>query len=665
MTDDIFTAPEAVEFSQLSANLRGPVLVTGTSGFIGSALGSTLLHLRDDVTLVAGRNKSWRAEAFGLDGMISLDLSESRSVEHLLDHVRPRTIFNLAASGAYSTQVDLGAMCRINIELVSALGTWATRNGSVVIHAGTSSEYGRNSDRPLEDATPLPNSAYGVSKYAGTNLLSQLGTEEGLIGAVLRLYSVYGPGEDPLRLFPTLIRCGKQGVLPPFSSSNVSRDFVYITDVLYAFARAALFAQESRAFDVFNIGSGSSTSMTHIASLAQREFSILAKPEFKENLRRWDLEDWCSNPQKAEQVLRWKSVVDLESGLSRMRSWYEPVSRGQFLQPEYSVQVERNEMRHRVSAIIACYKDELAIPVMYERLKRVFSDLNVDYEIIFVNDGSPDDSTSRIVEISSLDSRVVGIVHSRNFGSQAAFLSGLRSSTGDSCVLMDGDLQDPPEVIAEMLPLLKQGYDIVYGKRVSREATRFMNVMYRLFYRILRSMSTFTVPVDAGDFSLMSRGVVDDLLAFPERDIFLRTNRAYIGRKQIGVPYHRPERMFGRSTNNLLKNVQWAIKGVVSASRKPLSMMSALGVGLVALTTIGLAGQFVLAVFFPEKSPPGLVTVILLVGFFGAINLLGISVIGEYVGRILDEVRGRPRYIQSQVIKNGEVRSDVFRDDAT
>ena len=216
---------------------------------------------------------------------------------------------------------------------------------------------------------------------------------------------------------------------------------------------------------------------------------------------------------------------------------------------------------------------------MYRRLKETFDKLNIDYEIIFVNDSSPDDSEEVIRAISRNDRRVIGISHSRNFGSQSAFRSGMEIATKNACVLLDGDLQDPPELIEQFVAQWRKGYDVVYGRRVKREATLFMQFAYKVFYRVFDYFSYVSIPHDAGDFSLMDRRVVKAILQFPERDLFLRGVRAFVGFRQTGVDYVRPERMFGRTTNNLLKNIGWAKKGILTFSNTPLNILSAAGVG--------------------------------------------------------------------------------------
>jgi polyisoprenyl-phosphate glycosyltransferase len=223
-------------------------------------------------------------------------------------------------------------------------------------------------------------------------------------------------------------------------------------------------------------------------------------------------------------------------------------------------------MKKKISAIIACYKDASAIPIMYERLKKTFQKINVDYEIIFVNDGSPDNTEAILENLVKKDNHVIGITHSRNFGSQMAFTSGMEIAKSDAIVFLDGDLQDPPELIEKFYKKWMEGYDVVYGIRAKREAPLLMAIAYKLFYRIFHKLSYIKMPLDAGDFSLIDKKVVEILKQFPERDRFLRGLRAWVGFKQTGVTYIRPERMFGKSTNNLIKNLQWATKGILSFS---------------------------------------------------------------------------------------------------
>jgi polyisoprenyl-phosphate glycosyltransferase len=309
--------------------------------------------------------------------------------------------------------------------------------------------------------------------------------------------------------------------------------------------------------------------------------------------------------------------------------------------------------KKKLSAVIACYKDAQAIPVMYQRLTKTFKKIGVDYEIIFVNDGSPDNSEEVIDRLVAKDSHVVGVHHSRNFSSQMAFTSGMDIATGDGVIFLDGDLQDPPEMIEQFFKKWREGYDVVYGVRVNREAPAMMNFFYKLFYRIFHALSYIQIPVDAGDFSLIDRRVVEALKLFPERDRFLRGLRAWVGFKQVGVPYVRPERMFGVTTNSLLKNFQWATKGIFSFSFVPLQFMTLLSLFVFFLSLLGMVVQFILHFVQPEI-PRGVSTLIVAVLFFGALQMLGISILGEYIAKIFEEVKQRPRYIQKNVSRHGK-----------
>jgi glycosyltransferase involved in cell wall biosynthesis len=309
----------------------------------------------------------------------------------------------------------------------------------------------------------------------------------------------------------------------------------------------------------------------------------------------------------------------------------------------------------KISAIIACYKDGKAIPVMYQRLSKTFINIGVDYEIIFVNDGSPDETEKILENLVKKDYHVVGVNHSRNFSSQMAFTSGMDIATGDAIVLLDGDLQDPPEIIEKFYKKWIEGYDVVYGVRTKREAPLLMAIAYKLFYKIFHKMSYVQMPLDAGDFSLIDRKVVEVLKQFPERDRFLRGLRAWVGFKQTGIGYIRPERMFGKTTNNFLKNFHWATKGIFSFSYVPLQLMTILSLLVFFIALIGMIAQIILRLFLPS-TPLGITTVLVVVLFISAIQLLGISVLGEYIGKIFEEVKQRPKYIVKSVMKNKKLQ---------
>jgi glycosyltransferase involved in cell wall biosynthesis len=314
--------------------------------------------------------------------------------------------------------------------------------------------------------------------------------------------------------------------------------------------------------------------------------------------------------------------------------------------------------REKLSAVIACHGDAPAVPQMHERLTRAFTGLGVDYEIIFVNDGSPDDAHEVLAALAARDPKVTVVTHSRAFGSQAAFTSGLEIATGDGVILLDGDLQDPPEIIPEFVEKWRDGYQVVYGERVEREATWFLRRAYKLFYRLFRRVSYLNIPLDAGDFSLIDRKAVEALKSLPEKQRFVRGLRAWVGFRQIGVPYHRPERPFGRTTNSMVKNLGWARRAIVSFSYAPLDALFWFGMGTVVLSFFGAIVTFTLRIVDPGSAPQGITSILLVVLFLGGVQLLAISVIGSYLAHMYDEVKGRPTYLVADITNPPRARDD-------
>ena len=642
---------------ELVTQIPGPIVVTGVGGFVGAQLASFLRARREDVFGTVRTQGDWRLEVFDLKK--SFATPDISTILKVFDSVHPRTIFNLAAHGAYSFQTSSQQIVQTNFANLIAMTEWAEKHDCAIVHAGTSSEYGWNCAGPPEDALLVPNSLYAVTKAAASNWLQYRVRVSELDACVLRLYSVYGPGEDSSRLMPTLVRQGLVGELPAFAEADVSRDYVFVDDVVEAFVRSGALVRTGARGAILNVATGTKTSMSDVAQLAMTEFGLKSRPVFGGFKRPWDLQEWYGDSRRAQEVLGWHAVTPLRDGLHRTRLWYETGDRRRLLSTEMSVGGAKPiaTLPVDISAIVACYKDAQAIPVMYEKLKDTLDELGLNFEIIFVNDSSPDNTLEVIEEISRRDGRVKGITHSRNFGSQSAFLSGMRESIGEHVVLLDGDLQDPPELIADFWAKKLEGFDVVYGRRVDREASWFMRRAYKAFYRVFQALAPFEIPRDAGDFSLMTREVVDVVLVMPERDLFIRAQRAYVGFRQAGVDYRRPERMFGTSTNSIGRNLGWATRGVLAVSRAPLTGLSVFSLGLFGLSVLMIIAQSVTKVLFPSIAPAGLVSVSILIVGLGSLNLLAIAIVGEYVGRILEETKKRPRYVRRVVTQFGVTRS--------
>lgn len=640
--------------------LRGPVVITGAAGFVGANLFRKIFAVRRDVYAVVRGGNFWRLSDVPDSNLLRTDVNDPAAVKHLIDTIAPQTVMDCVAYGAYSFEQDPNLIYQTNFNSIVSLVSLLARQGiSAYVHAGSSSEYGNNSAAPREDAAAEPNSHYAVSKAAVAEYLRYMGKQHNFPCVNLRLYSVYGPLEDGSRLIPNLLRKALSGDLPPFVSPETSRDFVHVDDVCAAFISAAIRMNPSLYGESYNIGSGKKTTIRELATLTRELFKVEKMPEFGSmEGRAWDLADWYANAEKAEVQLGWKAGIELRDGLLATAQWVQTLSPADLA--ERSKLSVRNR-RRSVTAIIACYKDEPAIPVMYRRLTETFHKLEIDYEIIFVNDCSPDNSEEVIRDISKNDPRVIGISHSRNFGSQMAFRSGMELASKDAVVLLDGDLQDPPEIIEAFYAQWEKGFDVVYGRRIQREMPWHWGLLYKAFYRVFAAFSYVKIPLDAGDFSLIDRKVVHWLLACEERDLFMRGLRAYVGFRQTGVDYVRPERMFGHTTNSFTKNIDWAKKGIFSFSNVPLTMLTSAGLLLLTLSILAAFVIGVLRIAFPDIAPRGVTTMLIAILIFGSLNLFGIGLVGEYIGKIMLEVKGRPRLIRAALIRNGKVSEQTAR----
>lgn len=634
--------------------LPGPILVIGASGFVGANLFHSLLPCRSDVFGTTHAHLPWRLEGVPVQHTLHLDLLSPSSIEDVMKRVQPAVVFNCSSYGAYSFESDPDRIHRTNyLSTINLLEICERVQIKVYVHAGSSSEYGLNCAAPSEDSFLIPDSHYAVSKASTAQALAYFAKVRGLACVNLRLYSLYGPYEDASRLIPTLCEHILRGDLPPFVNPDISRDFVYVDDAVEAFLTAAARIDQCRVGESYNVGTGVKVTIRELAELVRELFGVRAQPQLSSMpSRAWDHADWYANPARINEDFGWQAKTSLAEGLEKTLQWWRGFLRDH---PFHTLTKKRAQLgKNSLSAIVACYRDEQAIPIMYERLSKAMSALGLDYEIIFVNDASPDNSTAVIADISARDPRVIGIVHSRNFGSQAAFRSGLEISTKEGCVLLDGDLQDPPELIAQFVEKWRAGADVVYGLRVKREMPGWLESLYKGFYSLLALVSDIPIPKNAGDFSLIDRNAVRWILRCNERDSFLRGLRAYVGFRQEGVAYVRPERMFGRSTNNWIKNIGWAKKAIFSFSRVPLHLLTALGSLATVVSLMLILYMTVAKLLFPEITPRGITTVLMMILLFGSVNLLGLGLLGEYVGKIMEETKQRPPFIRVLRIERGE-----------
>lgn len=299
----------------------------------------------------------------------------------------------------------------------------------------------------------------------------------------------------------------------------------------------------------------------------------------------------------------------------------------------------------KISAIIPSYNEQENVGLMYERMSKVLSKISDDYEIIYVNDCSRDETLLRIKALADKDKHVKYVSFSRNFGHQIAVSAGLDVCQGDAVVIIDGDLQDPPELIEQMYEKYKEGYKVVYARRTSRDGeTWFKKFTAKMFYRILASMTSIDIPVDVGDFRLIDKVIVKHLRNMPEKSKYIRGQISWIGYKQTFVDYHRDARIYGTTNYPLRKMLRFALDGITAFSDKPLKIASGLGIFSAIVSLLALVYALVSHFCF-NNTITGWTSLILSVLFIGGVQLITIGIIGEYIARINNDVRNRPLYI--------------------
>jgi dolichol-phosphate mannosyltransferase len=308
---------------------------------------------------------------------------------------------------------------------------------------------------------------------------------------------------------------------------------------------------------------------------------------------------------------------------------------------------EARSLRSRKISIVApCYNEEESLRAFVQRVRAVVERLPCSFEILLVNDGSSDRTLAVALEIATADPHVRVINLLRNFGHQAAATAGLDLASGDVVVLIDADLQDPPEVIPEMISRWEAGADVAYGQRHTRPGESALKlVSAKLFYRLLRHLTTSSIPADTGDFRLMDRKIVDALRQMRERHRFIRGMVSWVGGRQVAVLYDRSPRFGGKTKYPLRKMVSFALDAITSFSVVPLRWVTYLALGIIVLAVGATVTVFVVKLTRPDYFIPGFAATMITIIFFGGVQLLALGVIGEYLGRMYESVKSRPIYL--------------------
>lgn len=307
-------------------------------------------------------------------------------------------------------------------------------------------------------------------------------------------------------------------------------------------------------------------------------------------------------------------------------------------------------MKPIISIVVPVYNEQDVIMESYKRLTAVMQSSNEPYELIFVNDGSRDRSPELLSELCKTDASVRFINFSRNFGHQPAITAGMDYASGDAIVVIDADLQDPPEIILEMIKKWREGYDVVYGKRVKRKGeTFFKKITAKLYYRLLRNMTSVDIPTDTGDFRLIDRKVCNAMKTLTERNRYVRGLVSWVGFKQIAVEYVREERFAGVTKYPLKKMLKFAMDGITAFSYKPLKFATSIGF-LFSIVSFVYLIIIIFQRLFTDTTVSGWASTIAVILFTQGIVLMMLGIIGEYIGRIFDEIKGRPIYIVNEVV---------------
>jgi len=310
----------------------------------------------------------------------------------------------------------------------------------------------------------------------------------------------------------------------------------------------------------------------------------------------------------------------------------------------------------KVSVVVPMYYEEEVANECYNRLTNVLKNIpNYEYEIVFVNDGSKDKTLDILEEIAKQDKNVKIVSFARNFGHQTAVTAGIKYVTGDAVVIIDADLQDPPELIPDMLKLWEEGHEVIYGKRKSRDGeSKFKLLTAKMFYKTLNALSDVEIPKDTGDFRLVDKKVIDVVNSMPEHNKFLRGLFSWVGFKQKAFEYERKERFAGETKYPLKKMLKLASDGIISFSSKPLKLVGGLGLVTILISVAILIYSLISYVFNLNHLTPGWTSIMVTITLFSGVQLLSIWIMSEYIARIYDETKNRPQYIIDKTINIDE-----------
>jgi polyisoprenyl-phosphate glycosyltransferase len=534
---------------------REKILVIGASGFVGAHLYNQLKRIGHLVVGTTTKQGFWRQEY--LDGKLYvLDLTRAEDVAHFLLKERPSIIVNLAAYGNHELHENEEKIFQVNIQGLHTLFRYVEKFPETkLINIGSFLEYGGNVRGATEDSLPLPNSLFGVTKFQASQMISYYGKKKKFDCVHLRLFSVYGALEDPTKFIPKLVHMAKFKKLPILNSAQAAGDFIHIDDVLNCILSCLEIKHQG---EIYNVCTGKKTSHLEIFQMMKEIAEIGENITFsKEDSSSADSVDFWGLKDKAINSLNFVAQIDLRAGLTSLLLGHQ----------ERNKQLFRKELQ-TISIIVYCKDDERSLPLFYERTLKVFKALEFQYEFVFVNDGSKDKSFEIIRDLSTKDPFVLGINHLRSFGIQASYLSGLKEIRGDAFLFMQANLQDPPELIPQLLKKWEKGFRIIGARRVGRVENLVLEKLRIIFYKFLKSVAQEPIHLDVGEFALMDRSVGDKLRAMEDSSPLIPVMRAYLGESYESVDYIKPEVSSGHRRKNFFDNFWSPLNGLFSIESK-------------------------------------------------------------------------------------------------
>jgi dolichol-phosphate mannosyltransferase len=309
-------------------------------------------------------------------------------------------------------------------------------------------------------------------------------------------------------------------------------------------------------------------------------------------------------------------------------------------------------MNPQINIIVPLFNEEKVFPILESRITKLLNDSSISITVILVDDGSKDNTPFLIHNLIQKDKRFCGVILSRNFGHQVALTAAMtKVDASEAVMIIDGDLQDPPELLPDMYKILNEGYDVVYAVREKRKEGLVKVFFYKIFYRILKNISSIDIPLDSGDFSLVSRRVIDVMNIMPEESRYLRGMRSWIGFNQVGYKYHRPEREAGETQYSIRQLIKLALNGIFNFSEFPIKLITSLGFFTIFISVL----YFIITLYKKLTAgyvPDGFTAIIFLIILFGGVQLFSIGIIGEYLLRVFFQVKKRPLFIIKDFIKN-------------